>query len=230
MNSSLNLLILLLFSVPLVFCKRCGCYSDASLIDLPNTTLYSNLTLQSCECLFSQQNRSSFQYNSSDQTCCIFDSDIASANLRVAPGCKVCFCNQTTTVDAPTSTTSSSLPSPPINVSTAVQGNNYYTVETVYLTNYATLTSLKIVITAPKTLGANSPQIYGNYWSQGTNCTWMVTNTDIIATFYLIPGWTMAPNSWNYNLQFALTGTNRPTVNDTYRIQIDSFQTIDGHF
>ena len=98
MNSLLDVLMLLLINIPVIFCKRCGCYNNASLINLPNATLYNNLTLQSCQCLFSQQSRSSFQYNSSDQTCHICDYDIAAVNLRVALGCQVCFCNQTTTV------------------------------------------------------------------------------------------------------------------------------------
>ncbi|UJR26398.1 hypothetical protein I4U23_007730 [Adineta vaga] len=232
MSILLLLLLLFLLIISSIVCIRLDCYNNASLIFLPTAMLYNNLTLLSCQCLLIQQQKSTFQYNSIEQTCYLFDYSLSVTNLQITRNSRVCYYNQTTTTSVYSETTTSLtiLPYPPITVSTSVTGNNYYTVEKILLKNTVVLTSLIITISVPKNLGLSSPQFYGNYWPENMNSTLTSTNDYIIAIFYLMNGRTMQSQTWDFNVQFSLSGLSRSTSNDTYFIQIESFQSINGHF
>jgi hypothetical protein len=48
--------------------------------------------------------------------------------------------------------------------------------------------------------------------------------------FQLISGKTIVTGRWQITSQFNLNGQVRSTINDTYVIQIQSYQDISGHF
>lgn len=115
-------------------------------------------------------------------------------------------------------------------ISTSVSAGNYYATETISLRNNITLTSLSIVINVPKTFGANGPNLYSNFPGNTVNQFMNQTN-DIIRYFWqLIPGYSIPINQWQVTAQYNLIGQARPTMNDTYVIQISSHEDIVGHF
>ena len=111
-----------------------------------------------------------------------------------------------------------------------MSGNNYYQQETISLSNNAPLTSLLIIITVPKTLGVNSPYLYTNFWGSTINTAINYTTDSIMYTYQLISGRTIVTGQWTIVAQFQLIGQARSTSNDTYIIQISSYQDITGHF
>ena len=48
--------------------------------------------------------------------------------------------------------------------------------------------------------------------------------------FQIINGQTIVAGQWEISIQFQLNGQIRSTSNDTYLIQIQSYQPISGHF
>ncbi len=92
------------------------------------------------------------------------------------------------------------------------------------------MTSLLIVITVPKTLTVYQPTSSTNFWGSTVNNIINETDTDIMYIFQLINGKTIVAGSWQIIDQFSLNNEVRPTINDTYIIQIQSYQNISGHF
>jgi len=82
----------------------------------------------------------------------------------------------------------------------------------------------------PITLGVYSPSSYATFWDDTTNNAINDTDVSVIYTFELINGQTIASGQWDITAQFSLTGQSRSTSNDTYVIQIGSYQSISGHF
>ncbi len=127
-------------------------------------------------------------------------------------------------------TIGTTLPSAPVAASASVTGNNYYKQEIILLSNSNILTSLLIKITVPKTLGVNTPYLFTNFWASTVNTAINQTSDSIMYTCELISGRTIVAGQWRITAQYQLTGQDRPTSNDTYIIQIQSYQDIIGHF
>ena len=89
------LLILLLLILPMIISISMGCYSNAYLILPSNTTVYTNFTLQSCQCLMINSDAAGFQYNIDDQSCSVFNNDSSRSDLLVKINSQVCFINRT---------------------------------------------------------------------------------------------------------------------------------------
>lgn len=98
------------------------------------------------------------------------------------------------------------------------------------LTNNVTLTSLSILIIAPKTFGATGMDSYTTFPSGAINKTINETNNTIRFTFELLNGSTIPFGQWYITAQYTLIGQARPTSNDTYTIRIQPYQDIVGHF
>lgn len=129
-----------------------------------------------------------------------------------------------------TSASSTSLPSSPTMISTVVGGNIYYATETINIRNNISLTSLSILINVPKTFGAQGTDSYTNFPGDTIYKVWNETSNSIQYIFQLMPGKIVPVGQWQVTAQFSLIGQARPTVNDTYIIQISSYQDITGHF
>ena len=122
------------------------------------------------------------------------------------------------------------MPLPPAGISTLVGGSNYYATESIKLINNVTLTSLSILIIAPKTFGATGVGSYTNFPSGAINKTINEANNTIRFTFELLNGSTIPIGQWDITVQYNLIGQVRPTSNDTYMIRIPPYQDIVGHF
>ncbi|CAM4978932.1 unnamed protein product [Rotaria socialis] len=244
-----------LLVIPTVISTSLNCYSNAG-VTLPSNTgdvlpsntrdvlpsntgdvlpsnvvLQSNLTLESCQCFFIQQNTSCFQYDTNTNSCYTFNINFLQAILRIQLNSLVCFINNTSTLYPVTIPVTTSLPPIPINISTSVTSNNYYQIETIFLTNSISLTTLVAVVTVPKTFGLNAITSYTNFWANAVTSNIADMNATVICIFQLIDQNTIVPGAWNINVQFNLNGTGtRPTSNDMYSIQIDSYPEIYGHF
>jgi hypothetical protein len=131
---------------------------------------------------------------------------------------------------AGSTSTSVVLPPPPISTSTSISRSSYYLQESIQLTNNVTLTSLSIIFTIPKTFGLYNPTSYTNFWSNTVANVINNTNVTVMFMFNLINGQTIISGQWTVTVGFNLNGQVRPTSNDTYTIQIGSYQTVYGHF
>ncbi|CAF4165877.1 unnamed protein product, partial [Rotaria magnacalcarata] len=124
-----------------------------------------------------------------------------------------------------------SLSTSPISISTNVTGNNYYQQETIQLINSILLTTLLVVVNVPKTFGLSIPTSYTTFWSKAVINNITNMSTSLIYSFQLIGQNTIVPGTWDISVAFNLNGSGaRPTSNDTYSIQIDSYPEIYGHF
>ncbi|CAM4857006.1 unnamed protein product [Rotaria socialis] len=196
-----------------------------------NVVLQSNLTLESCQCFFIQQNTSCFQYDTNTNSCYTFNINFLQAILRIQLNSLVCFINNTSTLYPVTIPATTSLPPSPISTSISITGNNYYQIETIFLNNSISLTTLLVVITVPKTFGLSGPSSYTNFWSNTVTNNITDMNATVIYRFQLIDQNTIVPGTWGINVQFNLNGAGRrPTSNDTYSIQVGSYPEIYGHF
>ena len=110
-----------------------------------------------------------------------------------------------------------------------VESNRYYGKESINFQNTITLTYLSIVIIVQKTPTLNSPSSYdtiGGVMSRTIN----ETDTFIIYTFNLNHGSTIQPRPLSVTAYFNLSSQTRDASNDTYSIQTDPSQVINGHF
>ncbi|CAF1960930.1 unnamed protein product [Rotaria magnacalcarata] len=220
-----------LMTIPTVISISLNCYLNAAVTLPSNAVLQSNLTLESCQCFFIQQNTSYFQYDQNANSCYTFNNKLLKAILRIQLNSRVCFINNTSTLytlDIPATTT---LSTSPISISINVTSNNYYQQETIQLNNSISLTTLLVVVTVPKTFGLYTPTSYTSFWSNVVINNITDMNTSVIYSFQLIGQNTIVPGTWNIGAQFNLDGSGtRPTSNDTYSIQIDPYRKIYGHF
>ncbi|CAF1104735.1 unnamed protein product [Adineta steineri] len=134
------------------------------------------------------------------------------------------------TAIASTAIASTALPSPPINVAPSVSNGNYFVKEQLSFTNSITLSSLSITITVPTISGMSSPASSANFPGNTVSLAISTTAASYMYTFQLINGQTLAAGNWQIAIQFNLDGISRSTSNDTYTIQINSYQPVYGHF
>jgi len=225
MTSNLPIrLILLLFMIEFVFGLQLQCYSNAHLILPPSTILYTNVTLQSCRCISITPTIFGFQYDSNNRSCYTFQNDSSQSDLRARNNSQVCFLNRTST------TTIATLPYPPITLSTSTDGNTYYQREIVYLNNNQPLTSLALYISVTRSQNPTNPSSYTNFPENALNLTITYTTDRIIFSFELIQGETVPTGSYQLAAQYNLNNKVQPTYNDTYQMQINSYQNVMGHF
>jgi hypothetical protein len=118
----------------------------------------------------------------------------------------------------------------PIIITTSISGNNYFNQDSIFLNNSVPLSSLTIITTVPKTFGVNNPASYTTFWSNTVNTFINETSDNVMYIFQLISGKTIVTGRWQITSQFNLNGQVRSTINDTYVIQIQSYQDISGHF
>ncbi|CAF1048308.1 unnamed protein product [Adineta steineri] len=131
---------------------------------------------------------------------------------------------------ASTAIVSTVLPSPPMNVAPSVSNSNYFVKEQLSFTNSIALSSLSITITVPTISGMSSPASSANFPGNTVSLAIATTAASYIYTFQLINGQTLAASNYQLSVQFNLNGTPRSTSNDTYIIQINSYQPVYGHF
>lgn len=204
-----------------------SCYFNASFPILLNVQFYPNITLESCRCLIFNSTVAAFQYNYQQKTCYTMRNMSSLANIRVTPTSLVCWYNRTTTTTAPITTT---LAQAPLTYNSSTIGSSYYTSETVTFTNTNSLSSFSATILVSKTLGATYAATYTTFWSGAVSLSYNETADFIQYDYNLNQGITIPTGTWSFTAQLSLTGTNRPTANDTFSIRINSYQTITGHF
>lgn len=111
-----------------------------------------------------------------------------------------------------------------------VESYAYYATEKIIVKNNVTLTSLSILIIAPKTFGATAMGSFTNLPGGSFNKTISEANNTILFNFFLLNGSTLFPNQWEFTAQYNLIGQIRPTSNDTYTIRMPPYQDIVGNF
>ncbi|CAF2069681.1 unnamed protein product [Rotaria magnacalcarata] len=220
-----------LLTIPTVISISLNCYLNAAVTLQSNAVLRRNLTLESCQCFFIQQNTSYFQYDQNVNSCYTFNNNLLQAILQIQLNSRVCFINNTSTLYPVNIPVATSLSTSPISISTNVTGNNYYQQETIQLINSILLTTLLVVVNVPKTFGLSIPTSYTTFWSKAVINNITNMSTSLIYSFQLIGQNTIVPGTWDISVAFNLNGSGaRPTSNDTYSIQIDSYPEIYGHF
>ncbi|CAF1045060.1 unnamed protein product [Rotaria magnacalcarata] len=220
-----------LLTIPTVISISLNCYLNAAVTLQSNAVLRRNLTLESCQCFFIQQNTSYFQYDQNVNSCYTFNNNLLQAILQIQLNSRVCFINNTSTLYPVNIPVATSLSTSPISISTNVTGNNYYQQETIQLINSILLTTLLVVVNVPKTFGLSIPTSYTTFWSKAVINNITNMSTSLIYSFQLIGQNTIVPGTWDISVAFNLNGSGaRPTSNDTYSIQVDSYPEIYGHF
>ncbi|CAF0855758.1 unnamed protein product [Adineta ricciae] len=211
---------------------RLYCYPNADVILPRSTVLYNNATFGFCRCSSTALNASrGFQYDQSTNSCYILTSDVSISNMRVKINSIVCFINSSSTLNAIASTIAStiSLSSFFNYVSASTTGGQYFQEEVVSFQNSVVLSNLTITITVQEASGLYNPRSYDTTLGSMTNVI-NDTGTEIVYTFSLINGRTLMPAYWNFVAQFSLNNQMRNSSNDTYSIQVGSYEITTGHY
>ncbi|CAF1534200.1 unnamed protein product [Adineta ricciae] len=211
---------------------RLYCYPNADVILPRSTVLYNNATFGFCRCSGIELNASrGFQYNQSTNSCYILTSDVPISNIRMKINSIVCFINSSSTLNTTASSVSSTISHSPFfnYFSTSVTGGQYFQEETVSFQNSVVLSNLTITIMVQKTSTLYNPSSYDTTLGTMTNAI-NDTGTEIVYTFKLINGRTLVPAYWKFVAQFSLNNQMRNSSNDTYSIQVGSYEVATGNY
>ncbi|CAF1216087.1 unnamed protein product [Didymodactylos carnosus] len=142
----------------------------------------------------------------------------------------------TTSLTAITSTTVTTIPTTSSNIVAGPDASctRWYCKDVLTFKNTGTLIALTVVITVQKTVGAYSPNIWTNL-AGGIYTSSIVDNgSQLIYTYTLNTGSTLASGSYGFGGNYSLTGTVQDTTADTWTISYtDNSNTITteaGHF